>query len=166
MAIKARGKGGALSLYKRVPTRYAAIEPRKFVWVALHTDSRAVATGKGDAVWNEMLDAWESKLADNTQDAAERFEAAKSLAAARGFRFLPATKVAQLSLEELRDRMVVVRRGDADSDMIEASGVLGGAPEVKLTISAALDEYWNLAREKTLGKSDDQVRRWLSLIHI
>ena len=160
MAIKARGKGGALSLYKRVPARYAAIEPRKFVWVALHTDSRAVATGKGDAVWNEMLDAWESKLAGNTQDAAERFEAAKSLAAARGFRFLPATKVAQLSLEELRDRMVVVRRGDADSDMIEASGVLGGAPEVKLTISAALDEYWNLAREKTLGKSDDQVRRW------
>ncbi len=31
MAIKKRGN--TLSLYRRVPKRYASIEPRKFIWL-------------------------------------------------------------------------------------------------------------------------------------
>lgn len=161
MAIKARGKGGQLSLYKRVPARYAPIEPRKFVWLALHTDSRAHAERKAVTVWAEMIEAWESKLAGDSQDAAQRFEAARNLAAMRGFRFLPAERVAQVPLHELRDRMaaVPVRKGE-QPDMIEAQAVLGGAQEPALTITGALDAYWSPAREKTLGKSEDQLRRW------
>lgn len=160
MAIKARGKGGQLSLYKRVPARYASIEPRRFVWVALNTDSMTHATRKGDAVWSEMVEAWESKLAGDSQDAEARFESARNLAAMRGFRFLPVERVAQMPLHELRDRMAAVSTRKGELDMIEAQAVLGGAQEPALTITGALDAYWSLAREKTLGKSEDQLRRW------
>ncbi|MBB1493023.1 tyrosine-type recombinase/integrase [Paracoccus sp. MC1854] len=160
MAIKQRGKGGKLSLYKRVPARYEAVEPRKFVWVALHTDSMTQATRKADAVWSEMIEAWEAKLAGDTADAEQRFKAARDLAAARGFRFLPVNKVAQVPLDELRDRMAAVPLRSDEPDMIEAAAVLGGAREPSLTVSRALDAYWQLAREKTLGKSPDQLRRW------
>ncbi|MBB1493390.1 hypothetical protein H5395_18360 [Paracoccus sp. MC1854] len=98
MAIKARGSRGKLSLYKRVPARYEAIAPRKFVWVALHTDSPSLAQRKADAVWSEMIEAWEAKLAVDITDAEQRFQAARDLAAARGFRFLPVNKVAQVPL--------------------------------------------------------------------
>lgn len=160
MAIKARGPCGKLSLYKRVPKRYQAIEPRKFVWVALHTDSMTQAEQKKAAVWSEMIEAWEARLAGDTTDAEHRFQAARDLAAARGFRFLPVNKVAQVPLTELRDRMAAVpMRGDGP-DMIEAAALLGGAQEPALSVSKALDAYWQLAREKTLGKSPDQLRRW------
>lgn len=160
MAIKQRGKRGGLSLYKRVPARFAAVEPRKLIWVALQTDSRSQAQVKGDAVWQAMLDAWEAKLAGNSTDADQRFQAARDLAAARGFRYLPVGQVAQLPVEELRDRMAAVTTRDDGPDMLEAAAVLGGAKEPSLTVSKALDQYWTLAREKTLGKSPDQFRRW------
>ncbi|MBB1499762.1 hypothetical protein [Paracoccus sp. MC1862] len=84
MAIKARGSRGKLSLYKRVPARYGAIAPCKFVWVALHTDSPRLAERKADAVWSEMIEAWEAKLAGDATDAEQRFQAARNLAIARG----------------------------------------------------------------------------------
>ena len=160
MAIKQRGSRGGLSLYKRVPARYAAVEPRKFVWISLHTDSPSAAQTKANAIWNELLEAWEAKLAGDTTDAAQRFQAAKDLAAARGFRFMPVGRVAQLPLDELRNRMAAVTMRAEGPDMREAAAVLGGAKEPPLTVSGALEEYWTLARDKTLGKSPDQLRRW------
>lgn len=160
MAITARGKGGQLSLYRRVPGRYAPVEPRKFVWVALGTDSPSLAERKGGAVWAEMIEAWEARLAGDTTDAEQRFEAAKALARARGFRFLPVERAAQLPLEELRDRMAAVTMRKDGPDLIEAAAVLGGAKEPPLTVTKALEAYWDLAREKTLGMSPDQFRRW------
>jgi integrase len=43
---------------------------------------------------------------------------------------------------------------------VEASALLGTVPAPSLTLEKALELYWGLAREKTLGKSEDQIRRW------
>jgi len=88
--IKLRGK--SYQLYKRVPKRYAAVEPRTFVWLSLHTDSISVANSKADRAWSQMVEAWEARLAGDTADADQRFAAAKELAAVRGFRYLDAGK--------------------------------------------------------------------------
>lgn len=75
MAFKKRGKW--LSLYKRVPKRYESVEPRKLVWLSLHTDSQSIADQKASAAWGQMIDAWEAKLAGDTSDAEQRFAAAR-----------------------------------------------------------------------------------------
>ncbi|MFC7705783.1 integrase [Plastorhodobacter daqingensis] len=165
MAIKARSASakGILSLYKRVPKRYEGVEPRKFVWVSLHTDSRAVADTKAATVWQQMVDAWEAKLAGDNGDAEQRFAAARDLAAAKGFRYLRAEQVAELPLRDLRDRFASVggfNDPKAAPDMAEARALLGGAKEPGIAVSRALELYWSLGREKILGKSEDQVRRW------
>lgn len=165
MAIRTRdgSKKGTLYLYKRVPKRYAAVETRKFVWVSLHTDSPAVAKAKEGVTWEQLVAGWEAKLAGDSADAEARFKAARELAEARGFRYLRAEEVAKLPLEELRDRFRAVSgfRDRPDSpDMIEAAATLGGAQPPALTLSKALELYWTLAKDKTLGKSDDQIRRW------
>ncbi len=41
-----------------------------------------------------------------------------------------------------------------------AAAVLGAVPDSAITVSRALELYWNLAKDKTLGKSEDQLRRW------
>ncbi|SEN52516.1 Site-specific recombinase XerD [Gemmobacter aquatilis] len=165
MAITTRDGSvkGTLYLYKRVPKRYSSVEPRTFVWISLHTDSPSVAKTKEAATWEQMTAAWEAKLAGDTTDAEQRFAAARDLAEARGFRYMRADQVAKLPVQELRDRFAAVPgfKDQPDSpDMLEAAALLGGAKEPPLTVSKALELYWTLAKDKTLGKSEDQLRRW------
>ena len=158
MAIKKRGK--KLSLYKRVPKRYEAVEPRKIVWLALHTDSQTEAEHKAGPAWEQLVAAWEAKLAGDTSDAEQRFAAARDLAAARGFRYLRADHVAQLPKAELLERIAAIGGTDAEPEMCDAAALLGTAKEPEITVSRALDLYWGLTADKTRGKSDDQLRRW------
>lgn len=151
-----------LYIRKRVPRRYKPVEGREFIWISLHTDSETHAKLKAPAIWQEMIEAWEAKLAGANSDAEVAFEAARNLAARRGFRYLPAAQVAKLPTDEILRRVEAVakRSRPGEPDMIEAAAILGGAKEPKLTVSKALAAYWQVADDKTLGKSADQIRRW------
>ena len=147
-------------LRRRVPKRFAAVEPRGTVWISLKTDSETVARSKADQAWANMVEAWEARLAGNTDDADARIAAAHDLAKARHFRYLDVGRVAKLPTDELVERVKAIP-GRADRpNMTEAAALLCTVPEPRLTITNALDAYWTLAREKTLGKSEDQLRRW------
>ncbi len=158
MAIKWRGK--KLSLYRRVPKRYESVEPRRFVWLSLHTDSMTEAERKEGPAWEQLVAGWEAKLAGDTTDAEQRFAAARDLAGARGFRYMRADRVAKLPTEELLARIDAVPAARGKPDLVEAAALLGGAREPEITVTRALDLYWDLAREKTIGKSPDQIRKW------
>lgn len=156
--IKLRGK--SYQLYKRVPKRYAAIEHRTFVWLSLHTDSKSIAESKADGAWAQMVAAWEARLAGDQTDAVKRFDAARELAAVRGFRYMDAATVAQQPLKDVIRRVQAVPSKNGIPDRLEAAAVLGGASSEGINVSTALDLYWALAADKTLGKSEDQLRRW------
>jgi integrase len=158
MAIQKRGK--VFSLYRRVPKRYESIEPRKTVLLSLHTDSESVAYEKEGPAWSQLIEGWEAKLAGDTSDAERRFAAARDLAAARGFRYMRADQVAKLPTEELLERIQAVSGSNDNPNQMEAAAFFGGAKQPEITVSRALDLYWDLAREKTFGKSKDQLRRW------
>ena len=160
MTIKARGVKQTLQLYRRVPKRYESVEARKFVWVSLHTDSRSAAESKASLAWAQMIEGWEAKLAGDSSDAEARFEAARSLAAVRGFRYLYAVAVSKLPIEDLLQRVEAIRGAPANPDFKDASAVLGGATAPPITISRSLELFWTLAADRTIGKSPDQHRRW------
>jgi integrase len=153
-------RGKSFQLYKRVPKRYKSIEPRTFVWLSLHTDSPSIAKNKAAGVWAQLVEAWEARLAGDNADSDKRLSAAKELAAVRGFRYLDAAKVAALPVADLIERINAVPTVHGIPDRIEAAAVLGGGQADDITVTKALDLYWGLAADKTLGKSDDQLRRW------
>jgi integrase len=155
-----RMRGNTYQLFRRVPKRYHGVETRRLILLSLHTDSRNVATDKANGIWKQMVEAWEARLAGDTTDADRRLAAAKELAAVRGFRYLDAAKVAQLPLGEIMQRVEAVSTNSGIPDRIEAAALLGGATDNDITVSAALDLYWGLTTDKTLGKSADQLRRW------
>lgn len=159
-AIIPRGKKGGLYLRRRVPLRFSSIEPRSIIWISLKTDSMAVARPKATAVWAEMLAAWESRLGGQSAVAQERFEAARSLAAARGVRYLPAEAVAALPVGELLDRVTASLDAKGVPDEIEALALLGGAGDSPLTVTGALDLFRSLEADRTVGMSEDQRRIW------
>ena len=156
MTIMRRGKG--LSLRKRVPQRYRSVEPRTEIWLSLHTDSETIAHQKAPLVWHEQIEAWEAKLAGDTEEAEARHAAARRLAEVRGYRYLSADKVASLPRGALLERVEEVARRGADP--VEAAALLGGEAEPPITVSRALELYWGFARDQVLNKSPDQLRRW------
>jgi hypothetical protein len=145
-------------LRRRVPARYAPVEERKVIWLSLHTDSESVARRKAAAAWVQLEEAWEARLAGDTNDAEKRYAAALNLCGMRGFRYLPAEKIAALPEEERIRRVEAVASGKPER--FEAAALLGGIANPPLTVTRALDLYWTLARDRTLGKSEDQLRRW------
>ncbi|WP_378923884.1 DUF6538 domain-containing protein [Mesorhizobium kowhaii] len=147
-------------LVRRVPKRYERIEPRKQVWISLHTDSETVAQQKAPTAWAQMIEGWEAMLAGATDDAERQFQAARELAQVRGHRYLSADRVAKLPRDELLERVEAVTKLTGDAAQIEARAVLGGAREPGIKISRALELFWTLAKQDTIGKSEDQLRRW------
>ena len=153
-------RGGTFHLRKRVPRRYRAVEGRETVWVSLHTDSQSTARQKADRAWSQMIEAWEARLHGDSDDAEARFEAARELAAVRGHRYLDMTAIATGSTADRVARVEAISTPAGQPDMAEAAALLGAVPEPVLSVSKALETYWSLARERTFGKSDDQLRRW------
>ncbi|WP_375552331.1 DUF6538 domain-containing protein [Rhodophyticola porphyridii] len=153
-------RGSTFHLRRRVPRRYSGVEPRETVWISLHTDSETVAHSKADRAWSQMIEAWEARLAGNSTDAETRYEAARDLAQARGFRYLDAGNVAKQPVEDVVERVEAIPAPANQPDPVEAAALLGTVPEPRITVTKALQLYWTLAREKTFGKSEDQLRRW------
>ena len=150
--MKFTRRGTVYYLRKRVPKRYRRVEARETVWVSLHTDSETAAGTKAPAAWSQMIEGWEAKLAGDTEDAERRFEAARELAQVRGFRYLIASRVANLPREELLERIEAVPAKDGRPDGLEASALLGGAKEPPITVSRALELYWALLHNSEFGR--------------
>lgn len=157
MSIARRGR--LFHLRRRVPRRYRDVEPRETVWISLHTDSQTIALSKANRAWSQMIEAWEARLAGKREDADVRYEAARDLARARGFLYLDAGAVAKLPIENIVAGRAIPTPAN-QPDGIEAATLLGTVPNPHITVTKALELYWSLAREKTFGMSEDQLRRW------
>ncbi|PWL35271.1 DUF6538 domain-containing protein [Marivita sp. XM-24bin2] len=158
MQLVMRGK--TWHLRRRVPARFASVEPRREVWVSLKTDSRQQATKKAPAVWDSLVAGWEAQLAGRSEDGAVRLETARAIAASHGLTYKPARDLEELPLEELLARVEVLQRRDGTINAVAAPAVLGTVEIPSMTVSEALAEYWALTPDRVRGKSADQKRRW------
>jgi len=149
-------------LRRRVPARFASVEDRREVWVSLKTDSLEVARAKAPSAWAEMLEAWELMLAGDVDDGEARLSAAVSIAQRRGFKYLPAADVAQLPLPDVVSRIEAAHARPGKPNLMEARALLGAVNTPDLRVSDAMQFYLTSEKHRTLGKSKDQLRRWLN----
>ncbi|MCU0908885.1 MAG: integrase [Rhodobacteraceae bacterium] len=160
LTLMRRGNGGTYHLRKSVPKRYHGIESRREVWISLKTDSDSEARRRADAVWQETLAVWEAMKAGDTTHAEARFQAARDLAQALGFRYKTARQVPQAPMSEIVKRVEAIPDRRGRPDMKIAAALLGNITPPATTITKALEQFWDLAQDRTLGKSADQIRRW------
>jgi hypothetical protein len=136
-------RGSTYHLRKRVPLRYRPVEVREHVAVSLHTDSQRLAVRKADEIWAQLIDGWEMALRGDNGGAQARYEAAKHIAAQRGFSFIPAPALANAPLEDIVKRALAVpanRDGSANQRIGDA--LLGGVKEPAIQIEKALEVFW------------------------
>ena len=65
-----------------------------------------------------------------------------------------------MPLEKLLNRIEAIANHDHKPDPIQAAAVLGKEKPPAITVDQALGLYWDLAKDKTFGKSKDQIRHW------
>ena len=158
MTVMKRGESWCLR--RRVPRRFKPAESRHEVWISLRTDSERMARENAPGVWDEQVRAWEARLAGNHPEAERRYAALQEIAASRGLRYMPIEQVAALPLEQLLSRIEAIANRDGRPDPVAAPAVLGTVRKPVITVTQALEAYWTLAKDKTFGKSEDQIRRW------
>lgn len=153
-------RGRKYSLRRRVPERYRSVDIREEVWVSLHTDSLSEAKEKAQKVWETHIAGWEAQLAGRSTDASKHFDAVRELAKAKGVKYVPVGQVADMPIDELLERIEAIGQVSGKPSHIEARAMLGAVGTPSLLLSEALEEYWELAKDKVLQKSPDQLRRW------
>lgn len=152
--------GSTYYVWRRVPKRFASVEPRIHFKLTLKTDSEKDARSKARAVWQTALDAWEAKLSGSLQVAETQFEAARNLARSKGIVYLPAHKFDKFRPVEMISTIKANTIRSGKPEMVFAPAPLHPSAVPKITVKQALEIYWRVADDDTLGKSPDQVRRW------
>lgn len=154
--------GTTFYLRRRIPKRYHGVVDGRAVRLSLHTDSQSVAKAKAERVWSDLIESWEARLAGDTADAEARLAAAKNLAAARGYRFMMANEVARLPTDDFLSRVAEVAKGSRPgrTDMLAADALLGTISTINLPLSRLAEEFFKLAKDRTLGKNKQQLRVW------
>lgn len=152
-------RGDSYYIRRRVPHRFAPIEPRGIVQISLFTDSLTVARRKAPEVWAQMIEAWEAKLAGKGAEGDARLDAAMNLAHRRGYRYLDAADVAALPLAEILARIAHVTDGKGRLDMAEADAVLGLPPKSVVKVSDTLEQYYRAAEDRVIGKTEAEMQR-------
>ncbi|WP_417209492.1 DUF6538 domain-containing protein [Antarctobacter sp.] len=151
-------RGSTYHLKRRVPTRYAKVERRQFVYMSLKTDSLTVAQRKAEDVWDQLLAQWEALLKGDTNLAKVRYEAAQDLAKARQLRFMPAEEVAKLPLPEIVERVEMSVGPDGKINDQKGEAFLGAIEKPGLTMTECLEIFFELDKEEAARRSPNQNR--------
>jgi len=159
MTIKSRSKKGVLELRRRVPRKYASVEPREFIWVSLETDSPAVAAARAITTWQGQIARWDAMLAGDTTEPQAKLDAARNLTNSKGFVYTPAKALLELSVDQILQRVEAIAVQKGIPNLREAEALLGTLHDPGIKITGALDMFWHLTSSDLNGKSSDQIRR-------
>lgn len=143
-----------------VPKRYESVERKKVIVRTLKIDSESVAIEKAKSTWTSLIDGWEALLAGDTDDAEKQFAAARNYAQTQGFRYLPMNRVVDLDDADLLKRIEAIEATPKYRRKKAAAPLLGAVDKPKINLKRALEFYWHLTRDRLVGKSKDQIRRW------
>jgi len=159
-------RGERWHYYRRVPKKFAEIDPRGTIRIALNTDSVLVAREKRDRLAEADEVLWRSSYAGlsgldvDLNSTRQRHKLAQARALALGFSFKPITElVASDNIVDLVERVEAV--AEADDQVSEAKVLLGTIEVPKVTIREALELFLTtLTVGERKGKSPDQLRKW------
>lgn len=130
-------KDGFYYFNRKVPLYLKSFDPRHIVRFALHTDSRKEAV-KLAIVYNESLeDYWRSLVRENKKHCPTNFKAITLQSRLSGF----------------------IASGEENGPLVSAAKQ-PGEKGVSPTLQEGLTRYWGFAKDKTLNKSSNQLRKW------
>ncbi|GJD60854.1 hypothetical protein [Methylobacterium frigidaeris] len=165
MADYLTNRDGIWYLVRRVPDTVAALDRRVIVRqttkVRVADDPRgAKARRVVDALNAELETYWRGLLAGQSQDAQERYDAARRRARGFGFDYRLASTLAELPDDELLARIRTIIAQPRSAEAAAVTAVLGGEAPAPLRLSTLFAEFERLSAAANRDLSPDQQRKW------
>lgn len=141
---------------RRVPDLVKDYDPRILIRISLKTDSRRQAERKL-ILLNDQIEAyWDGLIKSGQRYEDRHFRKAIGLAQAMGFGYVPVAALASFPIEQIVSRILATKTGTPEV----TDAVLGGKPEPEVKLSEALEKFWCFAQDRTMNKTDHQLRKW------
>lgn len=151
-------RNGNFYFNRRVPEIYRSQDNRNVIRYALRTRDRRIALRLAIAK-NEQLEAYWSTLAETGQQhSPEQYAALVERSALLGFPYLSSQQIGLLPLQQIITRLLHVEKENFSEAHTEA--VLGKLTAPVIKLDKALDRFFEIAKDKTLNKSPNQIRKW------
>ncbi len=152
-------RGGIAYYYRRTPSDILSVDPRRFVEHSLKTSDRSVAEARRDAADAATEELWQHyRTIGKSASDLKRYQAAVLVAQQLGFPYRPTDELLKASDRGLLQRLDAINSAPAKEPVAEA--LLGTVEKPELTLSEALEVFWELAADRIVGKSDEQIRIW------
>ncbi len=153
-------KRGKWYYYKRrVPVGIQKYYTSDYVQVSLKTDSHQLAKQRASIFNNELEKLWADVISTDCSDVDDKLARAKEIARLHGFSYLTAEQISNRPTEEILDRLEAVK-DDIGKDTEKVSAILGKHSLSTITLSKALENFFNFQKIELLNKTDDQIRKW------
>ncbi|TDF39165.1 hypothetical protein EYS14_06465 [Alteromonadaceae bacterium M269] len=149
-------RGRKYHYVRRVPLDIQNEHGAKVVQVSLKTDSLDMAEQRATLI-NQHLQAYWSELGKEGHKVDHVYQTALMMNKVSKMKYQSAEEIANQELAEILKRSSIATE-IASTSLTDV--LLGGSKKPELTLSKTLVKYWSLSKDKTLGKSDNQVRKW------
>ena len=153
--VKKRGR--RYHYVRRVPKDIRDVDSRDFIQISLKTDSLTIAQQRAALLDQHIEHYWHRLLTGTAEQADKLYQQAIRLVRFSGVGYRPAEDIANEQIEHVVKRIMLASQSP---DSIQAHALLGGIDKPSLPLTEALDSYWDLSKDKLLGKSPDQIRKW------
>lgn len=155
MTIK---EDGSCHYMRRVPSKFAHIDSRRFVKKSLKTRNPQEAL-KRALNYNDIVEAdWLEKAGNTIDDPFTAFTIATKRANHHGFSYKTSEEISESAIERIVDRLFVVAKAIDSPQTVSA--VLGGKSVPKIMLTDCVDKYWPLCTELLLNKTEHQIKKW------
>jgi integrase len=149
-------RGDRFHYVRRVPNDIRHLDNREFIQISLKTDSQTEAKQRA-ALLDQQIQSYWSTLLTEPHKAEQQYRQAIKLVRMNGLNISQTHDIANSDIQEIVQRVMLT---DLDTTSAQTKALLGKIDAPQLTLSEALDKYWALSRDKQLGKSENQIRKW------
>ncbi|HEY0329639.1 MAG TPA: tyrosine-type recombinase/integrase [Rhodopseudomonas sp.] len=158
-------RNGTWHFQRRVPTEYAALDPRKVVRhstkIRISEDRAGRRAGVVADRLNKELEAfWRGLASGRPKAELTSYTAARQRARSLGFDYIDNAMLVQQPFEAQLARVEALGQNGAVNDPATRAGLLGTAKRQVPLISQIFPEYKSEIEEDTLDLSEDQLRIW------
>lgn len=152
-------RGNWFHFKRRIPKLYAHLYDDAVIQVSLKTDSEKIAAQRASILNNELESMWSEMARNVSSPKNATYAEAVTIARMSGFGYRPAIEIASQDIGAIVSRLDAVK-SDIEHNPKKIKAVLGHHDHPQLTISMALDEYFEFEKPNLLNKSKDQIRKW------
>ena len=142
---------------RRVPICYSSYDHRKRVRISLNTQCQRIAIRNLVAINDNIEQYWNDLVEKNETHTNKKFKKITEMAKKLGFVYLPTNHISSLTIIELLERVLTAKPFIHDEIKVKA---LLGQEETIVTLSEALERFWDYSKPKLLNKNKDQQRKW------